>query len=553
MLSPTYLHEFKSADKTQAPIMSLHLSEQKLGSHSEIGSSSNKFILKGKQTGGVHRGHSWVFRAESHDTMMAWYQAIKTLTESAPQERSAFVRQHARSVSGFSQRSKAGSISSDGALDGDEDDEPFSAANSQTVINVVTPEEKKAVRPQPGGRFPSDLQLNTQRSLQAPLSPSSESSDFREQIHDKNIAAAAAEMPDSGRGKHYGVINSPTHATELKQMVAEDGVNPYSARAIEDHQVDDLKVDDTPNAPTDGRHLFASAAAGLERLSLGATGPETVQNHETYQTEGLETADGRSGQYAQDIFPGAVPYSAEAIALQEQAAREAEVIATPGDDLNQYLYSNSTNHDNNHIEQPPAHKNAAAFHKANLAAYESPTTAANDADMVVDGPVSPETEVFPAFVSGGRSMGDLTDMPKPTFSSEANMMSAGALGHDSQNSAFIPLEAEPTPNTEVKSDPVHDSTATLAAQEASKEAQLLRSHLTHEDVAQRAVKEASQEAKTLRSNLSDVNSETQSERPPTLGEVRQFASTSTISNLHVPGEFPKERSNKGTVYEKLPV
>lgn len=72
VLSPTHLHEFKSADKNQAPIMSLYLPEQKLGSHSTFGASSNKFMLKGRQTGAMHRGHSWVFRAESYETMLAW-------------------------------------------------------------------------------------------------------------------------------------------------------------------------------------------------------------------------------------------------------------------------------------------------------------------------------------------------------------------------------------------------------------------------------------------------------------------------------------------------
>lgn len=72
VLSPTHLHEFKSADKSGAPIMSLFLPEQKLGSHSSEGASSNKFMLKGRQTGAMHRGHSWVFRCESHETMLAW-------------------------------------------------------------------------------------------------------------------------------------------------------------------------------------------------------------------------------------------------------------------------------------------------------------------------------------------------------------------------------------------------------------------------------------------------------------------------------------------------
>src|SRR5688572_21477474 len=116
VLSTTHLHEFKSADKGQAPVMSLYLPEQKLGSHSNEGGSSNKFILKGRQTGSMHRGHTWVFRAESHDTMMAWYEDIKTLTETTPEERSHFVRSHSRSLSQSSRRS----ASSDGMLDEDD-------------------------------------------------------------------------------------------------------------------------------------------------------------------------------------------------------------------------------------------------------------------------------------------------------------------------------------------------------------------------------------------------------------------------------------------------
>ncbi|KAI4791073.1 hypothetical protein E4T44_13011, partial [Aureobasidium sp. EXF-8845] len=96
VLSPTHLHEFKSADKiySQPPVMSLYLPDQKLGSHSEPGSSSHKFMLKGRQSGGMHRGHSWVFRAESYETMMAWFEALKILTEKTAEERNAFVRQH---------------------------------------------------------------------------------------------------------------------------------------------------------------------------------------------------------------------------------------------------------------------------------------------------------------------------------------------------------------------------------------------------------------------------------------------------------------------------
>ena len=130
--------------------MSLYLPEQKLGSHSTEGGSSNKFILKGRQTGTMHRGHTWVFRAESHDTMMAWYEDIKALTEKSPEERSTFVQGHARTLSRSSQRS----LSSDGMVD-DEDEEPFVSHENAAAV-VASPGSRQdsiSNRPQPGEQF----------------------------------------------------------------------------------------------------------------------------------------------------------------------------------------------------------------------------------------------------------------------------------------------------------------------------------------------------------------------------------------------------------------
>ncbi|KLU84549.1 PH domain-containing protein [Magnaporthiopsis poae ATCC 64411] len=265
VLSPTHLHEFKSADKTQAPVMSLYLPEQKLGSHSTEGGSSNKFIIKGRQTGAMHRGHTWVFRAESHETMMAWYEDIKALTEKTPEERSNFVRGHSRSFSRTSQRS----ISSDGVVDED-DDEPFaadSAAIRQTPTQDVLPR-----RPSPGGRFPSDITVNAQRGLQAPLSPASVNSGFlptgnasygaaaaagpasQPQHHGDNNSssrdaiAAAAGLPGSDMAQYqqqndipplaYGstartpIIQASSYAAQVSQEAREDGVNPYTSEPI---------------------------------------------------------------------------------------------------------------------------------------------------------------------------------------------------------------------------------------------------------------------------------------------------------------------------------
>lgn len=150
VLSPTHLHEFKSADNiySQPPVMSLYLGDQKLGSHSGPESNSHKFMLKGRQSGGMHRGHSWVFRAETYDTMMAWFDAIKSLTEKTGAERTEYVRKHARSISGNSARAMS-ITSSDGMEDDEADHEPYSASMSGQQANQPSAETRPQ-RPQPG-------------------------------------------------------------------------------------------------------------------------------------------------------------------------------------------------------------------------------------------------------------------------------------------------------------------------------------------------------------------------------------------------------------------
>ncbi|RYC57181.1 hypothetical protein CHU98_g9028 [Xylaria longipes] len=254
VLSPTHLHEFKSADKTGVPVMSLYLPEQKLGSHSTEGGSSNKFILKGRQTGTMHRGHTWVFRAESHDTMMAWYEDIKALTEKSPEELSNFVRGHARTYSRSSQRS----ISSDGMVD-EEDDVPFSADPAVTVPS--SRQDSFQSKSHTGGRFPSDIQVNAQRGLLVPQSPTSSGVGFVEhgtnmgEVNgtnpDYDIIAAAGALPGSGVGDNYPnnyhseqvghsygntsnvrIDQAPSHAVMIDYAAREDGVNPYSGEPL---------------------------------------------------------------------------------------------------------------------------------------------------------------------------------------------------------------------------------------------------------------------------------------------------------------------------------
>lgn len=247
VLSATHLHEFKSADKAQAPIMSLYLPEQKVGSHSTEGGSSNKFILKGRQTGGMHRGHTWVFRAESHDTMMAWYEDIKALTEKTPEERSQFVRSHSRSLSRSSRRS----VSSDGdGLVDDEDEEPFTADTESFTNPGPRQHDTTPRRSQAGGRFPSDIQVNAQRGLQASRSPSSVSSGFQDNNTNPVApvvaggliipAAEGTERDQQDQELNQGYGNSgqtpldemPSNAAIASRKAHYDGVNPYTSEPV---------------------------------------------------------------------------------------------------------------------------------------------------------------------------------------------------------------------------------------------------------------------------------------------------------------------------------
>ncbi|KAL7790353.1 hypothetical protein V8C37DRAFT_410933 [Trichoderma ceciliae] len=294
VLSTTHLHEFKSADKTQAPIMSLYLPEQKLGSRSSEGGPSNKFLLKGRQTGAMHRGHTWVFRAESHDTMMAWYDDIRALTETSPEERTAFVRSHSRRSTS---RSSHRSASSDG-LDEEEDEEPFTATE-QDVIAGPRP-DLASRRPQPGGRFPSDMQVNAQRGLQVPQSPSSVGSSQEPSPNAQVIAAATAipgaataaaaypqeknKQHDEGHAKYGQRGETPMKNIHAQAVIANheaqvDGVNPYTSEPLDRGQNNQRNVYVAPIViPGTGRPVTANGIAGDKSLSPGQQGRGAYQN-----------------------------------------------------------------------------------------------------------------------------------------------------------------------------------------------------------------------------------------------------------------------------------
>ena len=303
--------------------MSLYLQEQKLGSRSNPDSSSHKFMLKGRQTGGMHRGHGWVFRAESHDTMLAWYEDIRNLTEKTGREREAFVRKHARSMSGSS--SRAPSISSDGGMDEDEADHvPYAAHPAAPGVEAAGLSDSGAagpapLRPQPGGRFQSS-NLSVDRGLH-PRSPSSGASD-----DDRDTIAAAGALPDLNPGPvgHGSLQSSPqeyqnstrTHAfarpADADVPVHEDGAD----RPL--YTLDMGASPTTPGPLTASRVLPASdgsAEPSFPDQSTGLDGPErnsgNTVSHDfaLINSEIVETSPTGAGQAKSEYSPvhGAAP------------------------------------------------------------------------------------------------------------------------------------------------------------------------------------------------------------------------------------------------------
>lgn len=294
--------------------MSLYLPEQKLGSHSSGTGSSNKFILKGRQTGGMHRGHTWVFRAESHDTMMAWYEDIKALTEKSPEERTEYVRGHSRSFSRSSQRS----VSSDGVVDED-DDEPF-AAPASVSQQTTRQESEMPRRPEPGGRFPSDLQVNAQRGLQVPVSPSSVSTASYERA-DPNAAATIKEavlLPGSavmdptsassrpgpdpgwyGSTERTPMDEAPSHAAVLASRAREDGVNPYTNEPFYDRSpaMDVHRGVGASGTGVGGKQRLDSTSEGR---GLMVVGEDNLANRQSESAENAPETDGaETGKYGE--------------------------------------------------------------------------------------------------------------------------------------------------------------------------------------------------------------------------------------------------------------
>jgi hypothetical protein len=215
----------------------------------------------------------------------------------------------------------------------DEDEEPFEP--NSAVISTSSRQDLAQNRPEPGGRFPSDLEVTAQRGLQVPLSPSSSSGVLNPDhdphgaqsngYSDREIIAAAAGQPGSGVGDPYtnnrlsvghtygntpSVImdEAPSHAAIIDQQARQDGVNPYSGEPALPQRNDSTRLsfvagDDfvttsrTPNFSQDSG-LSTTPASARSPVEIGSTTlsqqlPQVQGNGHTKLTEPATVASQR--------------------------------------------------------------------------------------------------------------------------------------------------------------------------------------------------------------------------------------------------------------------
>ena len=278
--------------------------------------------------------------------MLAWFGDIKELTEKKGEARNEFVRRsHARSLSGNSL--KAASInSSEGDMAEDEADKaPFSgeqsvrgqsvsdgapiiggvggAAAARELEDNRSEAGWRPNRPQPGGRFPSDV--NVARGLQAPVSPSSGGGDS-----DREAIAAAGALPGSG----VPFENTPHQHTDLQNSVQPPGnemVGAAPSAAAPTTQVHGLHPNVVPNAggvaaPADGASSYGewmapiAAGTGVGGAVVGAGIMHHHQTHQQSEGQPIETVDNSNHQM--DVASAVPAYGTSSAPIPVAAAAE---------------------------------------------------------------------------------------------------------------------------------------------------------------------------------------------------------------------------------------
>jgi hypothetical protein len=186
--------------------------------------------------GGLHRGHSWVFRAESYDAMLAWYDDIKNLTEKTGEARQRFVRGHGRNMSAQSARSVSSFETEDEA-----DRTPYSPSTAladREPLSAV--KEHQSPRPEPGGRFPSSVQLR-QQEFPLGVSPSSEGTGIDQEASSTAAQAIIPPEPAAPNGVRGSERQGASHGRGVGAVPDRNGAD--AALAVPAAYEDERRVE----------------------------------------------------------------------------------------------------------------------------------------------------------------------------------------------------------------------------------------------------------------------------------------------------------------------
>ncbi|ORY84463.1 hypothetical protein BCR37DRAFT_378497 [Protomyces lactucae-debilis] len=250
IVSPSrFLHEFKSNDLRvdMEPTFSLYLPDCELGSTSADGDKVFKFILRGKQLGGLHTEHNWVFRAKSREDMLTWYTNIGRAADKSFQFTGKPLQTSDGSLAGATGVSRANTISARAVqpqpripLEEDAADaEPYRGPESLTTATVLPTPRPAAGRFNSAAAFKTPLAAVT-AGLHAPpatakdLQPLATTELTRTAtssygVQETPVSATPMNGPDHAHFVHQASIHSATAGFLKKEILDDNAHLPYDA------------------------------------------------------------------------------------------------------------------------------------------------------------------------------------------------------------------------------------------------------------------------------------------------------------------------------------
>jgi hypothetical protein len=277
--------------------------------------------------------HNWVFRAETHEEMLAWYHDIEQLVQlpnMSLSQRQTFIASHAPEDTGDHHRQSG---SSSPGLDEDEADEvPYSQSHS-----IEEPSQQSPQRPAPGGSFPSETRLEDAAMYDSGRH-SRAASDVTSEIHptrisrDEDVAAVFGSNHDLERPFTSTTDGSIGDDRDFSTAAMGAGVGAAATGGLiyanehRDRQID-YNGPDIASKQTATPHEAAQYYAGTAPLTTQGNDFSTSQRQvEPLPAAAFYTTSGDSSPHIDDLSAKRrqAEQSAEHYASTTESQRQAE-------------------------------------------------------------------------------------------------------------------------------------------------------------------------------------------------------------------------------------